>query len=68
MPGMSGRDVAEQLRLLRPELKVLYMSGHAGDVLDHHGFPGEEMRLLAKPFDSDGLLASVRAALEPTVR
>ena len=68
MPGMSGRDVAEELRRLRPGLKVLYMSGHAGDVLDHHGFQGEEMRLLAKPFDSDGLLSSVRAALEPTAR
>ena len=40
MPGMSGREVAEQLRTLRPDLKVLYMSGHAGDVLDHHGFAG----------------------------
>jgi PAS domain S-box-containing protein len=68
MPGMSGREVAEELRRLRPGLKVLYMSGHAGDVLDHHGFQGEEMRLLAKPFDSDGLLSSVRAALEPTAR
>ncbi len=63
MPGMSGREVAEQLRTLRPDLKVLYMSGHAGDVLDHHGFPGQEMRLLEKPFDRDRLLASVREAL-----
>jgi two-component system cell cycle sensor histidine kinase/response regulator CckA len=63
MPGMSGRQVAEQLRSLRPALKVLYMSGHAGDVLDHHGFAGPEMPLLEKPFDSNRLLASVRAAL-----
>jgi len=63
MPGMSGRQVAEQLRTLRPALRVLYMSGHAGDVLDHHGFAGEELQLLEKPFDRDRLLASVRAAL-----
>ena len=63
MPGMSGRQVAEQLRSLRPSLKVLYMSGHAGDVLDHHGFAGEELQLLEKPFDSNRLLAGVRAAL-----
>ncbi len=63
MPGMSGRQVAEQLRTLRPALKVLYMSGHAGDVLDHHGFNGHEMPLLEKPFDRNRLLASVRAAL-----
>jgi two-component system, cell cycle sensor histidine kinase and response regulator CckA len=63
MPGMSGREVAEQLRTLRPALRVLYMSGHAGDVLDHHGFAGQELQLLEKPFDRDRLLASVRAAL-----
>jgi two-component system, cell cycle sensor histidine kinase and response regulator CckA len=63
MPGMSGRQVAEQLRTLRPALKVLYMSGHAGDVLDHHGFNGHETPLLEKPFDRNRLLASVRAAL-----
>ena len=40
-----------------------YMSGHAGDVLDHHGFAGEELQLLEKPFDSNRLLAGVRAAL-----
>jgi two-component system, cell cycle sensor histidine kinase and response regulator CckA len=63
MPGMSGREVAEQLRTLRPALKVLYTSGHAGDVLDHHGLAGEGMPLLEKPFDRDRLLASVRSAL-----
>ena len=63
MPGMSGRQVAEQLRTLRPGLKVLYMSGHEGDVLDHHGFNGDEMPLLEKPFDRNRLLASVRGAL-----
>jgi PAS domain S-box-containing protein len=63
MPGMSGREVAEQLRTLRPALKVLYMSGHAGDVLDHHGLAGEGMPLLEKPFDRGRLLASVRSAL-----
>lgn len=63
MPGMSGRQVAEQLRSIRPSLKVLYMSGRAGDVLDHHGFAGEELQLLEKPFDSNRLLAAVRAAL-----
>ncbi len=63
MQGMSGREVAEQLRMLRPNLRVLYMSGHAGDVLDHHGFAGRELQLLEKPFNRDRLLASVRAAL-----
>jgi two-component system, cell cycle sensor histidine kinase and response regulator CckA len=63
MPGMSGREVAEQLRSLRPSLKVLYMSGHAGDVLDHHGFARDGLQLLEKPFDRNRLLAGVRAAL-----
>ena len=63
MPGMSGPQVAEELRGLRPDLRVLYMSGHAGDVLDHHGLAGEELPLLAKPFDRNRLLSGVRAAL-----
>jgi two-component system, cell cycle sensor histidine kinase and response regulator CckA len=56
MPGMSGRQVAEQLRTLRPALRVLYMS-------NHHGLAGEELQLLEKPFDRNRLLASVRSAL-----
>lgn len=63
MPGMSGPQVAEELRGMSPDLRVLYMSGHAGDVLDHHGLAGEELQLLEKPFDRNRLLSGVRGAL-----
>jgi hypothetical protein len=63
MPGMSGREVAEALRAARPEIKVLYMSGHSGDVLTHDAAPGDQTPMIEKPFDRRGLLRSVRSAL-----
>jgi two-component system cell cycle sensor histidine kinase/response regulator CckA len=63
MPGMSGPQVAEQLKELRPGLKVLFMSGHPEDLLDHHGVADGSTRLLEKPFDSRALLEAVRDTL-----
>jgi PAS domain S-box-containing protein len=63
MPGMGGRELAERLLAIRPELPVLFMSGYTDDeVLRRgHGVPGPG--LLAKPFTVDTLVARVREAL-----
>lgn len=37
MPGLSGRDLAERLRSVRPDLKALYISGYTDDAIAHHG-------------------------------
>ena len=37
MPGMNGRELSERLKLSRPELKVLFISGYTADVLAHRG-------------------------------
>jgi signal transduction histidine kinase/ActR/RegA family two-component response regulator len=60
MPGMSGRELAEQLRLTRPDTKVLFVSGHVADE-DREGVAGAGF--LAKPFTSRELLEHVRAIL-----
>jgi DNA-binding NtrC family response regulator len=64
MPEMSGLELARKVRAARPGTRVLFMSGYA----DHSELPGgsldEHMRLVQKPFDSVGLVASVRAALD----
>jgi two-component system cell cycle sensor histidine kinase/response regulator CckA len=64
MPQMSGRELADQLKARRPDLKVLYISGYTNDIIAQHGIlePGTE--LLQKPFTQDSLGQKVRAVLD----
>ena len=64
MPGMSGRELAEQLQQLRPELKVLFMSGYTDDAVVRHGLLTAQVEFLAKPFSPLGLVAKVRLVLD----
>jgi PAS domain S-box-containing protein len=63
MPGMSGEELAKQLKLLRPEAKVLYMSGYAGDMITVEGQRETDGAFIAKPFTTDTLAAKVRSVL-----
>jgi CheY-like chemotaxis protein len=64
MPGMSGRRLADEVRALRPSLRVLFMSGYSHEIVARHGVLQRGERLLQKPFGVVQLLQSVRAALE----
>ena len=64
MPGGTGRDLAERLRPLRPEMRILYMSGYPGDAIVHHGRLERGTEYLQKPFAPDDLGAKVRAVLD----
>ena len=64
MPGMNGRALADAACALRPELKVLYMSGYTDDVIAHSGVLDTGTLLLEKPFTASALLGRVREALE----
>jgi two-component system, cell cycle sensor histidine kinase and response regulator CckA len=59
MPGMNGRQLAERLRELRPELKVLFMSGYTDDAVIARGVIDHEMAFLQKPFGADHLARAV---------
>ncbi len=63
MPGMNGAELAGQARALRPELRVIYMSGYPDDVLSAAGDVSAGHPLIAKPFDRATLLAAVRKVL-----
>ena len=64
MPGMSGRELAERLLLLHPEMKVLYMSGYPDDAVMRHGILEEGTNFIAKPFSLDALVSKVREVLD----
>jgi PAS domain S-box-containing protein len=64
MPQMSGRELAEHLAPLRPETKVLYMSGYADNAVVHHGLLDPGTALLQKPFTADALARKLREVLD----
>jgi CheY-like chemotaxis protein len=63
MPGMGGRELANRLRAERPDVKVLYMSGHTNDAVVRHGIEYERVDFIQKPFTPAALAWKVRAVL-----
>jgi DNA-binding NtrC family response regulator len=64
MPDLLGPDLADRLRRLRPEMKVLYMSGFRNHPAISHTSLGRDIAFLQKPFTSGALSAGVRDALD----
>jgi len=63
MPGITGPQLADRLAALRPDLKVLFVSGYPHDFLEYGGLLDRHRSFLAKPFSAADLLARVRALL-----
>jgi CheY-like chemotaxis protein len=64
MPGMSGRELAEQMAARRAGIRILYMSGYPGDAAVHHGTLVRGSAFLQKPFSPDSLARKVRETLD----
>jgi two-component system, cell cycle sensor histidine kinase and response regulator CckA len=64
MPEMGGRELADCLTSLRPEMKVLYLSGYTDDAVVRHGILTADAAFLQKPFSVETLTHKVRDVLD----
>lgn len=64
MPQMSGRVLADVVAPVRPQMRVLFMSGYTDDHIVHHGMLEEGMNFIEKPFTASLLAKKVRDVLD----
>jgi PAS domain S-box-containing protein len=64
MPEMSGRDLAENIVLLNPDVKCLFMSGYTADVIAHHGVLDSHISFIQKPFSHEELAVKIREVMD----
>ena len=63
MPGLNGRQLANEILKVRPDLKVLFTSGYTENAIIHHGRLDEGVLLLAKPYRKSDMAIMIRKAL-----
>ncbi|HEV7681351.1 MAG TPA: PAS domain S-box protein [Pyrinomonadaceae bacterium] len=64
MPKFSGKEVAELLREVHPETKVLFMSGYTDEAIVHHGIVDSGIAFIQKPFSERALAQKIRDVLD----
>jgi len=64
LPGQNGRDLANELRSISPDLRIIFISGYPENVVTRHGIHDDGMAYLPKPFSLQSLTRKVRQVLE----
>jgi len=64
MPKMNGAVLANKLTSVKPEMKVLFISGYTDEAIIHHGVLDGEVNFLQKPFTPNGLIKKIRQILD----
>ena len=64
LPGMNGRELANEVKGLYPDIKILFMSGYTADVIAHRGVLDHGVNFLQKPFSRKDLAVKVRKVLD----
>jgi two-component system, cell cycle sensor histidine kinase and response regulator CckA len=68
MPQMNGRDLADRLTPLQPDMKVLYMSGYTENAIVQHGVLETGIFFIPKPFRIKTLMGKIREILDESLR
>ena len=63
MPGMNGKEMVEIIETLRPDIKVLFMSGYTSDLVAQRGVVDEGRHFIQKPFDMHLLYQKINDTL-----
>jgi len=66
MPGMNGRQLSERVKLIHPEMKVLFTSGYTENVIVHHGMVEQGIQFIGKPYSPIALAKKIREILKST--
>jgi PAS domain S-box-containing protein len=64
MPGMNGRELADNVHAYCPDIKRLFISGYTADIIAHHGVLDQGVYFIQKPFSRNHLAAKVREVLD----
>jgi two-component system cell cycle sensor histidine kinase/response regulator CckA len=64
MPNMNGRELATRMASMKPDMRVLFMSGPVGEIFSHHSGPEDGTMFVYKPFTPETLSQRIRQALE----
>ena len=67
LPLMNGRELAERLKIARPEMKVLFTSGYADETIGSRGTVAGDLAFLPKPFSPEELTSKVAHSLRAPV-
>jgi PAS domain S-box-containing protein len=63
MPKLSGKDVHEELKKIKPDIKILFISGYTADILKQKGIENEKINFISKPLRADVLSRKIREVL-----
>jgi two-component system, cell cycle sensor histidine kinase and response regulator CckA len=63
MPGVTGPELAKELLAMRSDLKVVYMTGYAGESLEEQGLNSDSILILQKPFTAADLERKIQQVL-----
>jgi PAS domain S-box-containing protein len=64
MPEMNGKDLAEEIKILKPDIRILFMSGYTANVIGRHGVLSDDMEFIHKPFTMIEIANKIRKVLK----